>query len=274
MASLTEKFKQIGEGKAKLGFDPLANDVARLTTLRIEDIEPDPSQPRKDIGDIEGLQASIVQHGILQPLIVSPLDANRYRLVAGERRFRAAQAAGLKSVPALVRTVEDHRRIQVQLVENMHRKDLNAFEEAEGYQRLGQEFSMTQEQIAQEVGKSRTHVTQTLSLMRIPVELRQECQTSDIPLSRDTLYLLAKQDSQERMRELLAAAKNGLGKEEQRERARKGAPRTSSGSKPKKVFSTAQEASVIVQSNIDDLSTERVIAALEEALRQAREQEE
>jgi ParB family chromosome partitioning protein len=273
MASLTEKFKQIGEGKAKLGFDPLANDVARLTTLRIEDIEPDPNQPRKDIGDITGLQASIVQHGVLQPLIVSPLDSSRYRLIAGERRFQAAKAAGLKSVPALVRTVEDHRRIQVQLVENMHRKDLNAFEEAEGYDRLGHEFSLTHEQIAEEVGKSRTHVTQTLSLMRIPETIRRACQSSDKPISRDALYLIAKQESPEEMQRVFQESRE-LSFEERRQNARKGQPRSSTGSKPKKVFSTAQEASVIVQSNIDDLSAERVIAALEEALRQAREQED
>ena len=273
MASLTEKFKQIGEGKAKLGFDPLANDVSRLTTLRIEDVEPDPSQPRKDIGDIEGLQASIVQHGILQPLIVSPLDANRYRLIAGERRFRAAKAAGLKTVPALVRTVEDHRRIQVQLVENMHRKDLNAFEEAEGYDRLGHEFSLTHEQIAQQVGKSRTHVTQTLSLLRIPETLRRACQSSDRPVSRDALYLIAKQESPEGMQRVFEESR-GLSFEERRQSARKGQPRSSTGAKPKKVFSTAQEAVVIVQSNIDDLSTGRIIAALEEALRQAKDPRE
>lgn len=271
MASLKDKLKQAAEGGSSLGFDPLAGDEARLATIRLTDIEPDPDQPRKNMGDVEGLMASIAQHGIMQPLIVSPLDDTRYRLIAGERRYTAAKALQLKTVPALIRTVKDQNRLQLQLVENLHRKDLDPFEEAFGYQRLLEEFNLTHEQMAEQIGKSRTHITQTLSLTRIPPEVRERCQNSDISLSRDALYLIAKQDSIEKMLDILLGTEAGLSHEERRERARKGEPRpVSTGlKKPKRVFNTKQEASVIVQSTTDRLGHEQTVSALEEALEQA-----
>jgi len=111
MASLKKKFESIGQGDVGLTFDPLASDVARLATLLIEQVEPDPDQPRKDVGDIEDLKASILEHGIIQPCIVSVVAEDRYRLIAGERRYTAAKAAGLKTIPCVVRTVEEHRKL-------------------------------------------------------------------------------------------------------------------------------------------------------------------
>lgn len=273
MANLKDKFQQIAEGKAQLGFDPLGNDEARLTQIRIADIELDPHQPRKDTGDLEGLKASIQEQGILQPLIVSPLDEHRYLLVAGERRYTAAQALGLRTVPALVRTVESHQRLQIQLIENLHRKDLDVFEEANGYGRLIQEFNLTQEEVAQKVGKSSSYISQVLSVTKIPEKVRQEFQSSEIHLSRDTLYNIAKQKSVEQMLSVLADAQAGLSFEEKRERARKGEPRKSAVSKkPKRKFKTQQQAVVIVQSLEGMLSQDRVISALQEALAQAQEE--
>jgi len=272
MASLKDKLNRAARGETTLGFDPLANDQARLVTIRLEDIEPDPEQPRKDPGDLEGLAASIKQHGIMQPMIVSPVDDHRYRIIAGERRYSAARLAGLRTVPVLVRTVQDHNRLQLQLVENLHRKDLDPFEEADGYQRLTQDFNLTHENMAEQIGKSRTHITQTLSLSRIPAEVRVLCQSSDIKLSRDTLYLIAKQDDQARMLDMLQAVRDGLPHEARRERARKGEPRTDSSApakKPKQVYSTSQDATVIIQSLTDTLTVEQSIAALREALAKA-----
>lgn len=272
MAGLRDKLTRALGGDAPLGFDPLANDEARLASLRVEDIEPDPDQPRKNLGDLDGLMASIARHGIMQPLIVSPLDEKRYRLIAGERRYTAAKALGLRTVPVLIRTVKDHHRLQLQIIENLHRKDLDAFEEAVGYQRLQEEFNLTHEQIAEQIGKSRTYITQVLSLNRVPRKVREECQTSDIPLSRDTLQLIAKQDNEARMREVLDAALHGLPKEEQRERARKGAPRTENAHrKAKRVYPTGHGAIVIVQSTSTRLSDEQIVRALEEAIEQVRQ---
>jgi ParB family chromosome partitioning protein len=208
-------------------------------------------------------------HGVIQPLIVSPLDNSRYRIIAGERRYTAARELNIKTVPALVRTVQGHHRLSLQLIENLHRKDLDPFEESIGYQYLVDQFNLTHDEIAQQVGKSRTHITQTLSLNKIPPEIQKKCQSSDIPLSRDTLHLIAKQDSSEKMDEILQLAFNNVSHDERREQARKGKSRVEpSNTKPKRVFNTSQEATIIVQSRTPDLTIERIIAALEEALRQ------
>src|SRR5215510_6009148 len=154
MASLKTRFQKIAEGKTTLGFDPLANDTTRLAQLSVGNIVRDPNQPRKDVGNISDLKNSIQEHGILQPIVVSPLDQSRYLLIAGERRLTAARQLGLTSIPALVRTTQDHQRLELQLIENLHRKDLSPFEEAQGFQRLIAEFNLTQEQVAQQVAKS------------------------------------------------------------------------------------------------------------------------
>ena len=111
------------------------------------------------MGEIEDLKASIAEHGILQPLIVAPIDETRYRLIAGERRFTAALALNLTAIPAIVRSVEDHRRLEVQLIENLHRKDLTPFEEADAFWRLQDEFGLTQEQLAQRMGRTQAAIS-------------------------------------------------------------------------------------------------------------------
>lgn len=268
MASVKEKFQKLARREGGLGFDPLANDEARLATVRLEDIETDPNQPRKDLGDLEELKDSIREHGIIQPLVISPLDDTRYRLIAGERRYTAAQKLGLRTVPCLIRSERDQHRLEIQLIENLHRKGLHPFEEAEGYKRLKNEFSLVDKQIAQRVGRSRSRVTEILSLNQIPEQLREQCRSSDIAL--ETLLQMAKQDTPEQMLEVLQADQAGVPFEERRERARKGKPRQESTTKPKAKFKTPYEAVVIIQSlTLDDMTLERQIASLKEALRQA-----
>lgn len=270
MAKLKDRIARLAAGKGGLSFDPLAADEARLATIRLDAIEPDPNQPRKDVGDLKELKQSIRQHGILQPLVVSPLDDHRYRLISGERRYTAARELELRTVPALIRAVKDHHRLEQQLIENLHRKDLDPFEEADGYRRLADEFNLTHADIAEHIGKSRVRITETLSLSKIPPEIREECRSSDIPLSRDTLYLIAKQPAPEKMRDILKLALQKRPIEEKRHAARKGSPRSSPGLKPKIAYATNQDATVIVQSKTTELTQERTIAALQEALKQAR----
>jgi len=261
-----ELLKQRPEGKAAPAF---ATVRPRPTMVRLETIEVDSLQPRKDIGDISDLVASIRQHGLIQPLVLEALDSKRFRLIAGQRRFRASQEAGLDVVPAIVRTVEDQQRLEIQLIENLHRKDLNPFEEAEGYKRLLDEFNLTHAQVAEAMGKSRTHITQSLSLTKIPEDIRTQCQSSDIALSRDVLYLIAKQRTAARMLEVLQDARSGRTFEERRERARKGKARTDKAKKPKAVYETRHGATVIVQSLSDTLTPSQTENALKEALRKA-----
>ncbi|PWS38565.1 chromosome partitioning protein ParB [Falsiroseomonas bella] len=179
MSSTTRKPPppRLGRGLSALIPDaPAAEDGTTLRTLPIETLEPGPFQPRggMDKASLEELAASIREHGILQPILARPkpgLD-NRYQIIGGERRWRAAQAAQLHEVPVLVRDLGDREAMAVGLVENLQRQDLNAIEEAEGYRRLLDEFGLTQDALGQAVGKSRSHVANTLRLLTLPDPVR------------------------------------------------------------------------------------------------------
>ena len=138
--------------------------------LKISEIEPNRSQPRKtfDQSALEELADSLREVGVIQPLIVRPMPSGGYQIVAGERRWRASQMAGLTEVPAVVRDFTDREVAEIALIENLQREDLDAIEEAEGYQHLADEYSMTQEQIAARVGKSRPAISNSLRLLDLP----------------------------------------------------------------------------------------------------------
>ncbi|MEJ5252244.1 MAG: ParB/RepB/Spo0J family partition protein [Chthonomonadetes bacterium] len=144
-----------------------------ITEIPLSSIVPNPDQPRRDIDrdSIEELAASIREHGVLQPVIVQPLPDGRYQLVAGERRWRAARVAGLSAVPAIIRRVSDEERLELALVENVQREDINAVDEAIAYRALMERFGMTQEEVARKVGKSRTAVANTLRLLTLDTEI-------------------------------------------------------------------------------------------------------
>jgi ParB family chromosome partitioning protein len=175
---------RLGRGLAALLGDA-ANAAGRTDgdgprTLPIEALEPGPYQPRHPI-DPESLRElvdSIRTRGILQPLLARPhpSDAGRYQIIAGERRWRAAQAAGLREVPALVRPLADAEAMAAALVENLQRQDLNPIEEAEGYRRLIDEFAMTQDALGEAVGKSRSHIANTVRLLHLPATVQKEVQ--------------------------------------------------------------------------------------------------
>ncbi|MCG3140846.1 MAG: Stage 0 sporulation protein J [Anaerolineae bacterium] len=145
--------------------------------IQIAQIEPNPHQPRKRFTNdaLEELAASIREHGLIQPLVLREITTpygSRYQLIAGERRWRAAQRAGLHSVPAIVKGATPQQMLELALVENVQRADLNALEEAEAYRQLIQEFELTQEQVAQKVGKDRTTVSNALRLLKMPDALK------------------------------------------------------------------------------------------------------
>jgi ParB family chromosome partitioning protein len=147
-------------------------------TLPIEALEPGPYQPRRpiDATSLRELTESIRARGILQPLLARPHphQPGRYQIIAGERRWRAAQAAGLHDVPTLVRQLGDAEAMAAALVENLQRQDLNPIEEAEGYRRLIDEFSMTQDALGEAVGKSRSHIANTMRLLNLPSAVQME----------------------------------------------------------------------------------------------------
>ncbi len=162
----------------KESLEPMENraedDSGGTKVLRTSDIEPDRKQPRTvfDEAAISELADSVSQHGILQPILVRPFGGG-YRIVAGERRWRAAMKAGLREVPVIVREMTDLEAAQISLIENLQRESLNPIEEALGYKRLADEFFMTQEQIAEKVGKSRPVIANALRLLNLPEEIRQ-----------------------------------------------------------------------------------------------------
>jgi ParB family chromosome partitioning protein len=145
-----------------------------LLSLPVEAVERNPGQPRKrfDEARLEELAASIREHGVVEPILVRR-NGQRYRIVAGERRWRAAQRAGLKEIPALVREATDAQAFELALVENLQRADLNAIEEAEAYQALVDEHGLTQEQVAERVGKDRSSVANALRLLKLPDDVRE-----------------------------------------------------------------------------------------------------
>lgn len=144
--------------------------------IPVTDLRPNPRQPRREIprAELEELTASIRQHGVLQPLIVSPApDGHGYLLIAGERRLQAARLAGLSTVPAVVRVADERQSLELALVENLQREDLDPLEAAEGYRQLVEDFDLTHEDVARRVGKSRPTVSNTLRLLKLPASVRQ-----------------------------------------------------------------------------------------------------
>lgn len=142
--------------------------------LKLSDLEPNRGQPRKDFDDetLAELADSISQHGILQPLLVRPIFGGGYQIVAGERRWRAARMAGLTTVPAIIRELDDEQVMEIALIENLQREDLSPLEEAMGYQSLMDSYDMTQEEVAKIVGKSRSAVANVLRLLKLPEEVQ------------------------------------------------------------------------------------------------------
>ena len=141
----------------------------------VDRIEPNPNQPRQrfDPSAIEGLASSIREHGLVQPLVVTAIGDDRYRLIVGERRWRAAGVAGLIRVPVVVKDASDRQTLELALVENVQRADLNPLEEAAAYQRLVQDFGLTQQEVARQVGKSRVAVANTLRLLALSEALKE-----------------------------------------------------------------------------------------------------
>lgn len=193
-SSQSESATSSGTKNSTQAIDP-KNQVLQVAIAKIE---PNPDQPRKhfDHQALEDLTNSIKEHGILQPLIVMPPTSNGiYVLIAGERRLRASELAGLKKVPVIVREVNEHQRMALAIVENIQRHDLNPIEEALAYQRLMDEFNITQDEVAKKVGKSRSGIANTLRLLELPEEIRKA--VADGKLSIGHAKVLAGIDSPE-----------------------------------------------------------------------------
>lgn len=171
---MAKKQSGLGKGLNALMFENSVDDMVSTSTLPINEIIPNKDQPRKtfDEGALQELADSIVQHGVLQPLLVRPLASGGYQLVAGERRWRASRIAGLKEVPVVIKELSDVETMEIAIIENLQREDLNPIEEAEGLQALIDRCGFTQDEVATSVGKSRPAIANSLRLLKLPAEVR------------------------------------------------------------------------------------------------------
>lgn len=173
---MAAKKSGLGRGLDSLFADNSVEEInSSVNKLRIMEIEPNHDQPRKDFDEkaLSELAESIEQHGVLQPLVVRPMTNGGYQLVAGERRWRAARIAGLTEVPVVIKELTDEEVIEIAMIENLQREDLNPLEEALGYRYMMDELKITQEQAAEKVGKSRPAVANALRLLKLPDEVRE-----------------------------------------------------------------------------------------------------
>ena len=172
---MSTKQRGLGRGLGALIDDFSAPETQQeVTRLPLQKVEPNPNQPRRrfDEEELQSLADSIAEHGILQPLAVRAMEGGFYQIIAGERRWRAARLAGLKEVPVVVVEADDRTVMELALIENLQRQDLNPMEEAEGYRVLTEEYGLTQEQAAARVGKSRPAVANALRLLALPEDVR------------------------------------------------------------------------------------------------------
>ncbi len=179
---MAKKQSGLGKGLSALMMENAVDDMVSTNTLSINEIIPNKDQPRKtfDEGALQELADSIIQHGVLQPLLVRPLPTGGYQLVAGERRWRASRIAGLKEVPVVIKELSDVETMEIAIIENLQREDLNPIEEAEGLQALIDRCGFTQEDVAVSVGKSRPAIANALRLLKLPPEVRDMTRNGDI----------------------------------------------------------------------------------------------
>ena len=189
--------------------------------IPVEQIRPNPDQPRKAIGDLRDLTDSVREKGVLEPLLVRFVPREDcYYIISGERRYHAARAAGLREIPCIEKTADDAETLEIGLIENIQRKDLTPFEEADGLHRLATHFEYTHEDVARKIGRARSSVTETLSLLNIPDSLRKKCVDQGIS-SKSLLLQIARQPTEKKMVEMLhRILQGGLTRDEARRQRR------------------------------------------------------
>jgi ParB family chromosome partitioning protein len=241
--------------------------VGRIVPIDL--LDPNPNQPRQVMGDLSELIASVAEKGIIEPLVVRQ-RGTRYQIIAGERRYHAAVQAGLHELPVVVRDVDETEMLELALVENLQRKDLTAFEEAEALQSLAQRCGYTHEDLAKRLGKSRTSITESLSLTTLPPEVRKVCRLAGIH-SKSVLLQVARQGEARKMLALVEkiVSQGGATREQVRQETQK----PKAGRPKAYVFSFKPENKAFALSlrfNRKAASKDEVIEALEAILEELR----
>jgi len=243
----------------------------RIRMISLEKIDPNPHQARCELGNIDELMASIKSKGVLEPILVRPRK-DRYEIIAGERRFVASRKIGLTEIPAIEMNVKDNEALEIALVENLQRKDLDVFEEADGLSALIDIYDYNHLQLADKIGKARSTITEIINVARIPKKLRDLCAANGIT-SRSTLIEIAKLENENDMERLITEiSQRGLRREDTRELSKKikGKAKTS---KPY-IFSYTPKANDSYHMRIEfkkhSVTKEEIIDVLEEILAKLR----
>jgi ParB family chromosome partitioning protein len=254
--------------------DALANSagspIGRL--VPIDQVDPNPDQPRQIMGDLSELMSSISEKGIIEPLVVRQ-RGDRYQIIAGERRYQASVQVGLRELPVVIREVDDTEIIEVALVENIQRKDLGPFEEAEALAGLSDKCGYTHEDLAKRLGKSRTSITESLALSEMPPEVRNLCRLADIS-SKSLLLQIVRQKTPQKMIALIEQlTREGRGAT--REQARKALAKPKAGRPKAFVFQyrpPTKDFNLRLQFRKGEADRSEVIAALEAIIADLRKQ--
>jgi len=233
-------------------------------------IEPNAEQPRTNLGNIEELAASVREKGVLEPILVRQIGPNRYQIISGERRYRAATIAGLDEIPAIELDVDDREQLEIALIENIQRKDLTPFEEAEGFAMLQQKFGYTHEKISHVIGKSRTTITETLLINDIPDRIRVMCREAGIS-NKSVLVQVARAGSEEAMEKLVRSVGAGeMSRDDLRKQTATKAEPKKAG-RPKNYVFALKDKSLPFTLNLafkkPNVEKREVIAAVRELLR-------
>ncbi len=243
--------------------------VGRMIAL--DKLDPNPDQPRVEIGDLAELTESIKEKGVLEPLLVKPSRiSGRWMIIAGERRWRAAREAELREVPCIEMDVDDRAVAEIALIENMQRKDLTPWEEADGLRALCERFGYTHEEVARKVGKSRSTVTEALSISTIPEDIRDRCRRADIG-AKTLLLEIVRQPDEESMRQLTEEiALRGMTRDDARasRRLRMGGSAAGGASLKPYTFryvSSGKEFRLVLQFRKTEVERHQIAAALREA---------
>ncbi|MGH9688145.1 MAG: ParB/RepB/Spo0J family partition protein [Candidatus Acidiferrales bacterium] len=237
--------------------------------IPIDKIRPNPDQPRKHIGDVRELSDSIREKGVLEPLLVRYVPReDMYYIISGERRYHASQAAGLRELPCIEKIADDAETLELALIENLQRKDLTPFEEADGLQRLADQFDYTHDDIAKKIGRSRSSVTETMSLRVIPVDVRRACIEGAVG-SKSLLLQVARQPTERKMFEMVERiSQGGLTRDQARE-VRRGETESAPRPQPFVFDYDADDESfhLRLQFRKSHVSSEELAAALRAVLR-------
>ena len=243
--------------------------VGRIVPIDL--LDPNPNQPRQVMGDLSELMASIAEKGIIEPIIVRQ-RGRRFQIVAGERRYQAAVQVGLREVPIVIREVDDNEIVEIALIENIQRKDLTPFEESEALPGLATKCNYTHEDMARRLGKSRTSITESLSLNNMPEEVKNLCRLADISSKSLLLQIVRQGDPQKMVALIERLSRNG---DVTREAARKETARPKPGRPKAFVFSykaPTKAFNLQLKFSKSKVEREEVISALENILDELRRQ--